>query len=85
MSNQLTPLRPRRTGREQRTLYGDVNDASTMVEPADERGWQWAWTPRYRTKNQPADFRILPLRHSRRRVHHLQPGEVRPDRPGRFA
>ncbi|HET7571201.1 MAG TPA: beta-L-arabinofuranosidase domain-containing protein [Gaiellaceae bacterium] len=43
-----------------RRLHGDPADAGSLVELGDERGWG-AWTPRYRTRGQERDFRLVPL------------------------
>jgi DUF1680 family protein len=43
-----------------RTLRGDPADAASLLELGDERGWG-AWTPRYRTRGQERDFRLVPL------------------------
>ena len=41
-------------------LYGDVQDAQSILAPYDERGWT-TWNPGWRTVNQPKTIRFVPL------------------------
>ena len=45
---------------EERILYGDKNDPSTMLAPHDERWWT-TWNKTYKTVNQPLGFYLKPL------------------------
>lgn len=45
---------------EERMLYGDINDPTTMLIPDDEREWQ-TWKNGWRTVDQPVGFRFKPL------------------------
>jgi hypothetical protein len=45
---------------ERRTLHGDVNNLASLLEPVSELElgvWQGHWM----TKNQPRDFKLIPL------------------------
>ena len=45
---------------EERTLVGDIEDASSMLIPHNEREWG-NWLPNYRTRNQARGLRFKPL------------------------
>ena len=45
---------------EERMLYGDIADPSTMLIPDDEREWQ-TWKNGWRTVNQPVGWKFKPL------------------------
>jgi DUF1680 family protein len=45
---------------EERTLVGDIEDASSMLMPHHEREWG-NWLPNYRTRNQTRGLRFKPL------------------------
>ena len=45
---------------EERMLYGDLDDPSTMLIPDDEREWQ-TWKNGWRTVDQPVGWRFKPL------------------------
>ena len=53
---------------EERMLYGDLADPSTMLIPDDEREWQ-TWKPGWRTVNQPVGWRFKPLNEIGREVY----------------
>ena len=45
---------------EERTLYGDIKDLSTLIAPHDERHWA-EWLNNYKTVNQPVNFYFKPI------------------------
>lgn len=45
---------------EERTLYGDIRNPMTILEPANERQWQ-QWLPNWKTHHQPVNIVFKPL------------------------
>jgi hypothetical protein len=46
--------------KEERMLYGDIDDPASMLTPDDEREWQ-TWKNGWRTVDQPVGWRFKPL------------------------
>lgn len=44
----------------ERTLYGDIDNPSTILRPYDERHWS-QWSSDYYTQNQSENFKFMPL------------------------
>jgi DUF1680 family protein len=45
---------------EERTLYGDIRNPLTILEPSNERQWQ-QWLPNWKTHHQPVNIVFKPL------------------------
>lgn len=46
---------------EERTLYGSVSEAASLLTPDNEREWA-SWKPTFRLRNQPVGMRFIPLK-----------------------